>query len=54
MNYLKKICLICKSEIKREGKGVCISCEKNIYQGPAKSWLEAEKAVKDAYLARYK
>ena len=53
MNFLKIVCVICKTEVKRQNKGICYSCEKKLYQGPSKAWLEKENAVKKAYHTRY-
>ena len=53
MNSIKIMCMLCKAEVKRKGKGICNSCENNIYHGPAKAFLEREKAAKEAYHTRY-
>jgi hypothetical protein len=50
---MKTICMVCKTEVKRDGKGICSSCEDTIYNGPPKAFLEREKAAKEAHHTRY-
>jgi len=46
-------CCFCKTQVTEKDKVFCQKCERRIFYGPSKAWLETEEAFRLAAKTKY-
>lgn len=50
MEYKEKqiwvVCWFCKTQVAGKNRAICRKCEREVFYGPSKAWLETEEAFR--------